>query len=90
MDNKLDFTKLDINQLNSILNQLTPKEKELALSVLKEYATKGHSELLDDIILSDFDEIPVDIHTFLHDKKYLGNALYDNGRFTVFLTEKRN
>ena len=84
MDNNLDLSKLDINQLNKILDRLTPQEKELALSVLKEYASKGHSETLDNIVLSDFDEIPVDIHTFLHDKKYLGNALYDNGRFTVF------
>ena len=34
--------------------------------------------------LSDYDEAPVDIHTFLHDKRYLGNALYDKGKFTVF------
>lgn len=29
--------------------------------------------------------MPVDIYTFMHDKKYLGNALYDaDGRFTVY------
>jgi hypothetical protein len=34
---------------------------------------------------SDYDEVPVDIETFLHDRNYLGNGLYDNdGRFTLF------
>lgn len=83
-NNKIDISKLNSDQINSIMDRLTPKEKELAISILQQYANEGHSNLLDNLILSDFDEAPVDIHTFLHDKKYLGNALYDNGRFTVF------
>ena len=46
---------------------------------------EGSAEILNDLKYGDFDEIPVDIHTFLHDKKYLGNALDDReGRFTLF------
>ena len=45
----------------------------------------GESKLYEDLKYSDWAEIPVDIETFLHDKKYLGNALYDNeGRFTLY------
>ncbi len=77
MDNKLDLSKIDINQLNSILDQLTPQERELALSVLSEYASKGHSETLDNLILDDYAEVPVDIETFVDDYNYLGNAWHD-------------
>lgn len=67
------------------LNKLSPEEKKVAIDILKQVASSGNSELLDTLKYSDFDEIPVDIHTFLHDKKYLGNALYDkDGRFTLF------
>jgi hypothetical protein len=53
--------------------------------MLQEIAQKGESEQLEQLKYGDFEEIPVDIHTFLHDKKYLGNALYDGeGRFTLF------
>lgn len=67
------------------LMDLNPEEREAALKILSELSEKGKSEQLDDYLYSDFDEIPVDIHTFLHNKTYLGNALYDQeGRFTLF------
>jgi hypothetical protein len=66
-------------------NKLSPEERKLALEILQQYATEGTSDLYDCLIDADWDEIPVDIHTFLHDRKYLGNALYDSeGRFTLF------
>lgn len=67
------------------LMDLNPEEREAALKILSELSEKGKSEQLDDYLYSDFDEIPVDIYTFLHNKTYLGNALYDQeGRFTLF------
>lgn len=69
----------------SALNDLSPEERKLALDMLKEIAATGKSETLDKLKYGDFEEIPVDIHTFLHDKRYLGNGLYDqDGRFTLF------
>jgi len=69
----------------SALNGLSPEERELAFSMLKEIAQTGESKTLEQLKYGDFEEIPVDIHTFLHDKKYLGNGLYDqDGRFTLF------
>lgn len=67
------------------LDNLNEEEKELALKILKEYWDEGSSDSYNNLIKQDWDEIPVDITTFLHDKKYLGNALYDTeGRFTLF------
>ena len=53
--------------------------------MLQEYVDTGNSETFTETLYSDYDEVPVDIHTFLHERQYLGNALYDqDGRFTVF------
>ena len=76
-----------LDDYKQMLEGLSDEEKQLALQIFNEIANspEGKSELLDELKYSDFDEIPVDIHTFLHDKKYLGNGLYDrDGRFTVF------
>ena len=68
-----------------VLNNLSPEEREVALKILAEYSQQGESELLNDIKYADFDEIPVDIVTFMHNPEYLGKGLYDGeGRFTVF------
>lgn len=69
---------------NEILNGLSKEEREVALKVLQELYS-GNTSSYDNLKYSDFAEIPVDIDTFLHEKQYLGNALYDaDGRFTLF------
>lgn len=65
--------------------QLNEEEKKAALKILQEISAKGSSITLNNYMYSDYDEVPVTIHDFMHNKKYLGNALYDpEGRFTVF------
>lgn len=64
------------------LNNLSKEEKELAIKILKEYAETGLSETLDDLKYNDFDEIPVDIDTFLDDDRYLGKGLCIVDEFT--------
>lgn len=67
------------------LEKLSPEERKVAIDILKQVADNGNSALLDTLKYSDFDEVPVDISTFLHDEKYLGRGLYDkDGRFTLF------
>lgn len=67
------------------LDDLTEEEKAVALSILREYSERGISDTYNDMLWTDWDEIPVNIDTFLHEKQYLGNALYDQeGRFTLF------
>lgn len=67
------------------LEGLNEEERKVALEILKQYEEDGKSDLFDSLIYQDYEEVPVDIKTFLHDKRYLGNALYDqDGRFTLF------
>lgn len=66
----------------SMLDQLSPEEKELAMSILREYSETGQSEIFEDLKYSDFEEIPVDIMTFISDEQYLGRGLYIKDEFT--------
>ena len=61
--------------INKALEGLSPEERKAAMEILQQFATEGNSELLDNLKYSDFDEIPVDISTFLDDPIYLGNGL---------------
>lgn len=71
------------NEINlEQLNNLSPEEKALALEILKEYSQEGYSTLLEDLKYSDFEEIPVDIMTFISDDRYLGRGLYIVDEFT--------
>lgn len=58
----------------SILDSLSDQEKELALKVLREISNTGSSALLNDLLLEDYAETPVDIETFIDDPQYLYNA----------------
>ena len=70
---------------NINLEGLSEQEKQAVLQILDEYSKDGASKLLSELEWADWDEIPVDITTFLHDKRYLGNALYDrDGVYTLF------
>lgn len=64
----------NIKDLDAFKN-LTDEEKALALQILGQMASTGESEILDDLKFSDFEEIPVDIDTFLDDDRYLGKGL---------------
>ena len=74
-----------MDNLQKKLSSLSENERKIAAEILKEYKDKGQSALYNSLLYADYDEIPVDIETFLHDKNYLGNALYDQeGKFTLF------
>lgn len=68
-----------------IMKNLTPEEREQVLKILNEFSETGESKSYNDLIYEDYEEIPVDIETFLKDPRYLGRGLIDEeGRFTVF------
>lgn len=68
-----------------LLDSLNSDEKTIVAGIFKELTEQGSSNILDTIMYSDFEEIPVDITTFLHNPKFLGKGLTDEeGRFTVF------
>ena len=67
------------------LEGLSKKEREYAISILKEISKDGSSKKYDNLIYGDYSEIPVTIEEFLHRPQYLGRALLsDDGKFTVF------
>lgn len=70
--------------MHSVLENLTPIERQKVLEILQDRA-KGDQASYIDLLKKDYDEIPVDIETFLKDPLYLGKGLIDSeGRFTVF------
>lgn len=56
------------------LEGLTEEERRIALEILEQYQTTGHSDIYNNIIYEDYSEIPVDIITFIKDDRYLGKA----------------
>ena len=60
------------------LDNLTEQEKQAVLKILKEYSETGKSEYYNKLLLQDYKEIPVDIITFIKDRKYLGNAWHSS------------
>ena len=76
----MDITKISKEQLES----LSPEERKLALEILGQYAKKGSSEIFNELVYSDYEEIPVDIETFIDDENYLGNGTMSEGKSTVF------
>ena len=60
-----------------ILNKLSERERREVEKILKEYSDKGVSNTYNELLATDWNEIPVDIETFLDDTNYLGNAWHD-------------
>lgn len=70
---------------NDLLNNLSEAERKEVLNILGELSTTGTSNTYTHYLYKDYDEIPVDIDTFLRDPKYLGKGLInDEGVFTVY------
>ena len=66
------------------MNELTEKEQQEVLKILKEMSN-GDASTYNSLLKEDYEEIPVDIDTFLHDPKYLGRGLIsEEKKFTVF------
>lgn len=73
------------DQVTNMLQDLSPEQYQAAIKILQEYQSTGKSDTLAEINQADYDEIPVDIYTFLTDSNYLGKGLInDAGQFTVF------
>lgn len=70
MKNNLDHKVL--SQIQGL--SLTSTELELLNDILEEVKEDGKSDLLDELWSEDYEEIPVDIKTFITDPDYLGSA----------------
>ena len=70
---------------DSLLAGLSEQEKAEVLKILNEFSANGKSDTYNNILYEDYEEIPVDIETFLKDPNYLGKGLVnEEGKFTVF------
>ena len=73
------------NQLENELSGLSPEERNAVLKILQEYSAGDNSSTFNEILYSDYDEVPVGIDEFLHNPKYLGRGLTnEEGKFTVY------
>lgn len=63
-----------MSQIEDIMSTLSPEERQAVLTIMKEQATRGSSTALTELFEEDYEEIPVDIDTFLESPRYLGNA----------------
>lgn len=74
----------DIFNLEELEN-LTSEEKNQVLSILKEMEDKGSSKQFRDLLLKDYDEIPVDIMEFITNPEYLGKSwLSGTGKLKLY------
>ena len=68
-------------KLDSLAN-LSPEERELAIKILRQYSQDGKSDLMKELEYGDYEEVPVDIDTFLDDPQYLGTGLWETDLVT--------
>ena len=70
----MTITDLSPERFQSLMHTLTVAEQEIVIQILREYAETGVSKTYEGVWLEDYEEIPVDIDTFLEDDNYLGLA----------------
>lgn len=73
MNNATDLSEV-AHRIYKIYNSVPTKEKEYLKKILEEIAEYGYSDTYNQVWLSDYKEIPVDIETFLTSEEYLGNT----------------
>lgn len=70
----LNLTMLAPERFMAIYQSLSETEQATMQQILNEIAETGESETYEKVWLEDYEEIPVDIDTFLEDEQYLGRA----------------
>lgn len=77
--------EMDLNKVNELLDTLSEEEREQVISILSDFVETGSSEQFQALVDKDFEELPVDIETFITDPTYLGGSYTDdNGRCIVY------
>lgn len=66
-----NLNELDISDLTS---QLTEEELLVLQQIMDEISVEGSSQALDEIYSEDYEQVPVDIITFIKDPQYLGGS----------------
>ena len=63
----------DKNNNIELLTKLSDDEKDIIKQILLDMSEQGTSDTLKDLYYDDYEEIPVDLWTFLSEEQYLGN-----------------
>lgn len=63
-----------IDRIQKIYASCDPSEQEVLMQILHEIADVGYSDTYEQVWLSDYRELPVDIDTFLNSDTYLGKT----------------
>lgn len=61
-------------RFTAIYNSLDPVEQETLTQILQEFSETGESETYNTVWLQDYEEIPIDIDTYLESDEYMGKA----------------
>lgn len=77
---------MDSNNIQ-VLQNLTDEEKAKVRQILMDVSKNGKSSDLTELYYEDYEEIPVDLETFLCSEQYLGN--YTNNGKDIYDTWKR-
>ena len=70
-----------------VLKGLNEEERDIVRNILQELANNGKSKKLEEIYYEDYEEIPVDLTTFLCEEQYLGK--YTNYGKDIYDTWKK-
>lgn len=78
----MDLTQ---EQIDSMLETLNDEERAQVLSILDDFIQTGSSDKFQALIDKDFEEIPVDIETFIKDPEYLGGSyVNEQGKCIIY------
>lgn len=86
----MQLTKENILNIDkSKFKELTPDEQQAVIQILQEFRDNdGFSQTLDDMWKADYNEIPVDIMTFICDDTYLGKSTREGTSIYPFWKQK--
>ncbi len=70
-DNVFDLSGLDLS--SDIFNSMSAEEKEAVMQILND-AKSGNTDIYASIMSEDYEEVPVDIDTFIEDNRYIGKT----------------
>lgn len=78
-----DISKyVDISDLQTALSK---EEMEAVKAILSEISSDGRSPTLDGLWQADYEEVPVDIYTFITDRRYLGDSFVsEDGTLLIY------
>lgn len=71
--------------ISDLQKALTEEEMEAVKAILSEISSDGRSPTLDGLWQADYEEIPVDIYTFITDRRYLGDSFVsEDGTLLIY------